>query len=109
MTELSAAFSLAPPGVPAKKWARLEAFLGALPAAAALRLFETLETAGRADDALPAAALLGVLRTRLIDAGAAFPPRRKSAARLFFAPFEDFFVSRRRGRKRRARIDRAAL
>jgi hypothetical protein len=109
MTDFSAAFSLAPPGVPPKKWARLEAFLGALPPAAASRLFETLEAAGRGEAALPTAAMLGVLRTRLIEAGAPFPPRRKSASRLFFAPFEDFFVARRRGRKRRARIDRAAL
>ncbi len=81
-----------------------------MPPAAALRLFETLEAAGGAGaEGVPAAAMLAVLRTRLIDGGARLPARRKTAARLFFTPFEDFFVTRRRGRKRRARIGRASL
>lgn len=107
MTDLADAFSLAPPGIAPKKWARLEAFLGTLPPAAALRLFTALESGGATG--LPAAAMLAVIRTRLVESGAKLPPRRRSAARLFFAPFEDFFIQRRRGRKRRARIDRASL
>lgn len=100
--------SLSPPdGVQPRKWARLAAFLGELPPAAAARLFAALERAPA--DGLPAPAMLASLRTRLVMDGAAFPARPKTAGRLFFTPFEDFFISGRRGRKRRARIDRASL
>lgn len=99
----------APSGVSPRKWARLQSFLGALPPAAAAKLFAALER-GRSDQgALPSAPMLSVLRTRLISEGANFPPRAADARRLFFTPFEDFFIAARRGRKRRARIDRASL
>lgn len=110
MPEPLPTLSEAPQGVDPRKWARLEAFLGALPPASAAQLFATLENAAASDDgAAPTAAMLKTLRTRLIDEGAAFPPRRRSAQRCFFEPFEDFFIARRRGRKRRARIARATL
>lgn len=108
MIDLSEAALSPPAGVSPRKWARLSTFLGALPPAAAARLFAALEAAP-AGEGLPAAAMLKTLRARLISENAPFPARRPSARRLFFGPFEDFFVSGRRGRKRRARIDRAAL
>jgi len=58
---------------------------------------------------LPAGAILDSLRIRFIAEKTPFPPRRPTAQRLFFKPFEDFLVSSRRGRKRRARIDRTSL
>jgi hypothetical protein len=108
MSDLQSAFISPPRGVSPKKWARLEAFLGALPPASAARLFEALEADARAGSSLPAAEMLGVLRPRLVGAGARFPQRRPSAQRLFFTPFEDFLVASRRGRKRLARIARAS-
>lgn len=108
MDDLISASFLPPAGVSARKWARLSSFLGALPPAAAARLFSALEASPGAA-ALPAGAILDTLRIRLIAEEAPFPARRLTAQRLFFKPFEDFFVSSRRGRKRRARIDRASL
>lgn len=108
MIDLSKAALSPPPGVSPRKWARLSSFLGALPPAAAARLFAALEAA-QAGAGLPAGAMLQSLRARLIFEEAPFPPRKLSAQRLFFTPFEDFFISGRRGRKRRARIDRASL
>ncbi len=101
----------APPGIAPARWARLEAFLGSMPAAAAGKLFATLEAARLkgADDGLPTAAMLQSLRARLGSDHAFFPPRPLTAQRLFFAPFEDFFITHRRGPKRRARIARATL
>lgn len=101
----------APAGVAPARWARLEAFLGAMTPAAAGRLFGVLEAAQAkgADDGLPTAAMLSSLRARLGADRAFFPPRPVTAQRLFFTPFEDFFVSHRRGRKRRARIARSSL
>lgn len=107
MDDLISASLAPPPGVAPRKWTRLTAFLGALPPAAAARLFSALERAP--GEGLPSAALLRSLRIRLVAEGGAFPSRPKSAARSFFAPFEDFFIAGRRGRKRRARIDRASL
>lgn len=98
----------APAGVSPKRWARLQAFLGALPPAAAARLFAALESAG-AGEGLPAPAMLDVLRPKLLAEDAPFPERKTSARRIFFTPFEDFFVLRGDGKKRRARIDRALL
>lgn len=97
-----------PAGVPPRKWERLVAFLGALPPAAASRLFAVFEAEGESGG-LPAGDILKILRTRINSENADFPPRPKTARRLFFQPFEDFFVAGRRGRKRRARIDRATL
>lgn len=103
--------SPAPAGVAPARWARLEAFLGAMTPAAAGRLFGVLEAAQAkgADDGLPTAAMLSSLRMRLAADSVLFPPRPVTAQRVFFTPFEDFFVSRRRGRKRRARIARSSL
>lgn len=90
--------------------ARLAAFLGALPAAAAVKLFAALEAdRARGGGGLPHDELLEELRRALKAQGRAFPDRPKTAQRLFFTPFEDFFVGRRSGRKRRARIARATL
>ncbi len=100
-----------PAGVSPARWARLEAFLGAMAPAAAGKLFATLEYArlkGQ-DSGLPTAAMLAALRAQLAAHRAQFPARPLSAQRIFFLPFEDFFVSHRRGRKRRARIARATL
>lgn len=111
MIDLSEA-SLSPPaGVSPRKWARLASFLGALPPAAASKLFAALEAQSAregAQPALPFGAMLDTLRIRLVSEDAPFPPRRRTAQRAFFRPFEDFFISGRRGRKRRARIDRAS-
>lgn len=105
------ASSPAPAGMAPARWARLEAFLGAMPPAAAGKLFATLEAARAkgADSGLPTAAMLASLRTRLHADTKHFPARQKTAQRLFFTPFEDFFVTHRRGRKRRARIARSTL
>lgn len=90
--------------------ARLAAFLGALPAATAVKLFAALEAdRARGGRGLPYDELLEDLRRALKAQGRAFPERPQTAQRLFFTPFEDFFVSRRSGRKRRARIARASL
>ncbi len=101
----------APAGVAPARWARLEAFLGAMTPAAAGKLFATLEAARLkgADDGLPTGAMLRSLRTRLGQDAAFFPPRPLTAQRRFFTPFEDFFITHRRGRKRQARIARATL
>lgn len=111
--DLSAAreSSPAPPGIAPARWARLEAFLGAMTPAAAGKLFATLEHArlNGADDGLPTAAMLAALRAQLAAHKAQFPARPLTAQRIFFTPFEDFFVSGRRGRKRRARIARSSL
>lgn len=117
----------APAGVSPRRWARLSSFLGALPPAAASKLFAALEAQAAREGAqsfdwphsrpggeglppaLPFGAMLDTLRIRLVSEDAPFPPRKRTAQRLFFRPFEDFFISGRRGRKRRARIDRASL
>ncbi|MCB2114452.1 MAG: hypothetical protein KDD85_13030 [Parvularculaceae bacterium] len=95
-------------GVSPRRWTRLENFLSELPPAAAAKLFAAVESGGETAG-LPAAQVLKILRTRLVDAGAPFPERPANARRAFFAPFEDFLISGRKGRKRRARIDRASL
>ena len=101
----------APGGIAPARWARLEAFLGSMPAAAAGKLFATLEAARLrgADAGLPTAAMLQSLRARLAPEAALFPARPLTAQRLFFTPFEDFFITHRRGRKRSARIARSTL
>ncbi|MEZ5894998.1 MAG: hypothetical protein R3C40_11515 [Parvularculaceae bacterium] len=102
--------AFAPDGVAPVRWARLEAFLSTLTPAAASRLFAAIETARASGEKnLPTTALLNMLRIRLFDEGARFPARAPTAQRLFFTPFEDFFVARRRGRKRKGRIARASL
>ncbi|MEZ5920936.1 MAG: hypothetical protein R3C60_06245 [Parvularculaceae bacterium] len=98
------------PPVGAEKWARLEAFLESLPPGSAARLFETIEQgAASGDTRLPAPQMLETLRARLISRHAIFPGRPMTAERIFFAPFEDFLVTSRRGSKRRARIARSSL
>ncbi|WP_375211265.1 hypothetical protein [Hyphococcus sp.] len=92
-----------------RKRQRLSAFLGELPVAAAVKLFAALEADREAGGkGLPHDALLDDLRRKLRERGAA-PKRRPSAKRTFFEPFEDFFVSVRSGRKRRAQIARTSL
>ncbi len=89
---------------------QLSAFLGSLPNAAALKLFAALEADRAAGGrGLPHTMLLDDLRGRLLEQGAAPPPRRPDARRMFFTPFEDFFVGARNGRKRSARIARSSL
>ena len=92
---------------------QLAAFLGSLQTAPALRLFETLEAerirAEIDEPGRPGNELLADLRAQLLERGVALPPRPLDAKRLFFTPFEDFFVGRRVGRKTRARISRTSL
>ncbi len=100
-----------PAGILPARWARLQDFIGAMTPAAAGKLFATLEAANvrGLDQGLPAGAMLSALRARLAADRAYFPDRPPTAQRLFFTPFEDFLVTHRRGRKRRARIARASL
>lgn len=93
-----------------EKMARLMDFLGVLPAAAASKLFATLEAdKQRGGKSLPHDDMLKVLRARLFEEGLDLPRRPLTAQRLFFLPFEDFFIAERRGKKRRARIARASI
>lgn len=93
-----------------RKREQLIAFLGGLPIATATRLFGALEADRVAGGTgLPHNELLSDLRARLLADGAGLPPRRSDAKRLFFTPFEDFFVSERRGRKRPGIIPRSSL
>lgn len=93
-----------------QKQEKLAAFLAALPVSAAARLFQAIELDRRTGgDGLPHDLLLADLRAKLLDEGAALPARPLTAKRFFFSPFEDFFVSRRDGAKRRAQIDRSSL
>ncbi len=93
-----------------RKREQLTAFLGGLPTATAVKLFAAIE-ADRASggDHLPHNEILNGLRKRLLDRGAVLPSRRADARRLFFTPFEDFFVGERQGRKRPGVIPRASL
>ncbi|NWG72614.1 MAG: hypothetical protein HXY23_13570 [Parvularculaceae bacterium] len=94
---------------PAKR-ARLVAFLGGLPPGPAGKLFAALETdRARGGAALPHDALLDILRAELVAREGKFPPRQRNAERVFFTPFEDFFVAFRTGRKRKGRIARSSL
>lgn len=93
-----------------RKREQLAAFLGGLPDAAALKLFAALEADRAAGGAgLPHDALLDDLRDRLLERGAMLPRRRADARRVFFTPFEDFFIAVHDGKKRRARIARTSL
>lgn len=96
--------------ISAHKKEQLSAFLGGLPNATALKLFAALEAdrlAGGED--LPHGALLGDLRAQLLLRGAILPSRKVDAKRLFFTPFEDFFIGRHAAKKRRAQIARTSL
>jgi hypothetical protein len=96
--------------ISAKKRARLLEFLGSLPPAAAAKVFAALEQdRARGGTSLPHDLILDRLRTELAAQGGRFPIRPKTAQRIFFAPFEDLFVSFRSGKKRKARIARASL
>ena len=97
-------------GISKQRWAKLEAFLGNLPVTATSRLLTVLEhDRARGGCGLPHDEIISILRKSLLAEGAQFPPRAKTAQRLFFTPFEDFITPQRRGRKRRARIARASL
>ncbi len=93
-----------------RKREQLTAFLGGLPTATAVSLFAAIE-ADRISggDHLPHNELLSDLRGRLLARGAVLPSRRGDARRLFFTPFEDFFVGDRQGRKRPGVIPRSSL
>lgn len=96
--------------IPPDKRERLAGFLGSLPNAAAVKLFSALERnrlKGGAD--LPHDELIDDLRRQLLEKGAALPPRRPDARRVFFTPFEDLIVGRRRGRKKRGRLSRTSF
>lgn len=97
-------------GVSAKKRAQLSAFLSGLPNGAALKLFAALEH-GQASDRndLPYTDILSQLRARLLERKAPFPNRRVNARRMFFAPFEDFFIADHGARKRPFEIARTSL
>ncbi|NOX81429.1 MAG: hypothetical protein GXP06_00255 [Alphaproteobacteria bacterium] len=105
-----------------RKRERLAAFLGSLTTAAALKLFASLEAERAAVhlgassganspgvNALPHGALISDLRDRLVQRGAIFPPRKPDARRMFFEPFEDFFIGAHTGVKRKAQIARSSL
>ena len=93
-----------------RKREQLTAFLGALPTATAVSLFAALEADRAAGgDHLPHNELLTDLRGRLLARGAVLPARRGDARRLFFTPFEDFFVGERQERKRPGVIPRSSL
>lgn len=101
-------------GLSAEKRARLVEFIGALPTAAATRLFAALESERQRERAgatstLPTDLLLDSLRKQLKLRAAEFPSRPMTAERLFYTPFEDFFIGWRGGKKQRARIARASL
>lgn len=93
-----------------EKMARLNTFLASLPVSVAAKLFAVLEidfATGTPD--LPHREMLSTLRHRLFEQNADLPTRPLTAQRVFFQPFEDFFVPERKGRKRRARIARASI
>ena len=93
-----------------RKREQLIAFLGEMPTATAVKLFAAVEADRVAGgDGLPHHEILDDLRERLLARGAALPTRRIDARRLFFTPFEDFFVGERRGRKRPGIIPRTSL
>lgn len=93
-----------------RKREQLAAFLGSLPEAAALKLFAALEADRAAGGKeLPHSELLAPLRERLLERSAVLPRRRADARRVFFTPFEDFFIGAHQGKKRRARIARTSL
>lgn len=93
-----------------RKRERLGAFLGELPVAAAVKLFSTIESdRKKGGEGLPHDAILDDLRAALMARGAAPPKRPPTAKRAFFEPFEDFFVSTRIGKKRKAQIARTSL
>lgn len=93
-----------------RKRARLVEFLSALPASATTRLFGALESdQARGGVGLPHGFLLEILRREIVGRDLQFPTRPNSAERIFFEPFEDFFVAFRAGRKRRARIARSSI
>ncbi len=104
--------------ISAQKKQQLTAFLGSLSNAAALKLFAGLEAdraasrrSGGANDqaAMPHNVLLDSLRTQLFAKGSIPAARKYDAKRIFFTPFEDFFIGAREGQKRRARIARSSL
>ncbi|MEO0879624.1 MAG: hypothetical protein AAFY22_07895, partial [Pseudomonadota bacterium] len=96
--------------ISSEKMDRLMAFLGALPAASAAKLFAVLEQdRARGARDLPHEAMLSTLRARLFEDGEPFPKRAVTAQRLFFDPIEDFFIAERTGKKRRARIARSSI
>lgn len=100
----------ADPTLSPEKRARLVEFFGSLPDATAARLFAALEhDRARGGKGLPHDALIADLRRQLAAHDAAFPARPMTAQRLFFKPFEDFFIAHRTGKKRRARIARASI
>ena len=85
-------------------------FLGTLPNGAAGKLFSALERDRLAGGmGLPHDLLLDSLRKQLVERDGPFPARTPTAQRLFFTPFEDFFVAFRSGKKRRARIARGSI
>lgn len=93
-----------------RKREQLAAFLGGLPTATAVKLFAAIEADRAAGgEKLPHDDILRDLRKRLLERGAVLPNRRTDARRLFFTPFEDFFVGERRGRKRAGVIPRTSL
>ncbi|MBI1365779.1 MAG: hypothetical protein GC153_07440 [Alphaproteobacteria bacterium] len=93
-----------------EKRARLLEFLGGLPSGAAAKLFAAIERDRASGGAgLPHDLIIETLRKQLIARDAPFPSRPKTAQRLFFTPFEDFFIAFRAGKKRRARIARASI
>ncbi len=93
-----------------RKREQLTEFLGGLPTATAVKLFAAIEADRLAGgQQLPHNEILNDLRKRLLDRGAVLPARRADARRLFFTPFEDFYVGERQNRKRPGVIPRTSL
>ena len=93
-----------------RKREQLTEFLGGLPTATAVKLFAAIEADRAAGgEKLPHNDILTNLRKRLLERGALLPSRRVDARRLFFTPFEDFFVGERQGRKHAGVIPRSSL
>ena len=93
-----------------EKRAPLSAFLSELNTASALKLFKSVEAEwARGERDTAHANLLNDLRAHLLSRQTDLPGRRLSAKRIFYTPFEDFFVSTHIGGKRRAQIARTSL
>ena len=93
-----------------RKREQLIDFLGGLPTATAVKLFAAIEADRAAGgEKLPHHEILNNLRKRLLERGAVLPSRQADARRLFFTPFEDFYVGERQGRKRAGVIARPSL
>ncbi len=93
-----------------RKKQQLATFLGGLQGATALKLFAAIEADRAAGGkGLPHDALLDSLRKQMLARGQRPPARKPDAKRLFFTPFEDFFIGAHGSSNRRIEIARPSL